>query len=289
MTRSGDRPDDVGVGDVRLVRTFRVGADGGLYPVNSATAWDDGWNTARCGRGHNHDAPDPRCRCGFYVYAHPSYVLAQAPARQMVAIVAVHGALETGTRGARAARARIEAVWLGPRVTEDLAARVRARYPTMRTYRDRDAMFADLPLDSLPGFRAPRITERGRATFRLALTVFLALVALVGSMPPSETLSNRPVAAVWLTILAGSIGVTLGGIVARSSMITFVGMTAVAWMVTGESTTTLGGVLYRVLLLTVAGRVGVIWMRATQPGRVIRDARLDAAIRRWRGRLPGST
>jgi hypothetical protein len=288
MTRDHGHSDVVGVGDVRLVRTFRVGADGGLYPVNSATAWADGWNTATCGRGHNHAAPDPRCRCGFYVYAHPSYVLAQAPARQIVAVVAVHGALETGTRGARAGRARIEAVWLGPRVTEDLAARIRARYPSVRTYRDRAAMFADLPVDTLPGFRAPRITERGRTTFRLALSIFLACGAVVGAMPTSTTVASQPLAALWLTILAGSIAVTLGGIVARSSMITFVGMTAVAWMVTGESTTTVGGVLYRALLIAVASRVGTVWMRATQPGRVIREARLDAAIRRWRGRLPGS-
>jgi hypothetical protein len=102
-------------------------------------------------------------------------------------------------------------------------------------------------------------------------------------------LSSGIPALVWLTMLAGSVAVTLGGFAARSSMITFVGMTAVAWMVTGESTTTLGGVLYRVLLLLVGGRVGLMWLRATQPGRVIRDARLDAAVRRWRGRLPGST
>ncbi|HEY3717763.1 MAG TPA: hypothetical protein VGL39_24830 [Jatrophihabitantaceae bacterium] len=287
MTRS-DHAEVIGVGDVRLVRTFRVGADGGLYPVNSATAWHDGWNTARCGRGHNHDVPDPNCRCGFYAYAHPSYVLAQAPARQLVAVVAVHGALETGTRGARAARARIEGLWLGPRVTEELAARVQARYPAVRTYRDRAAMFAALPLDTLPGFRAPRISERGRTAFRLALAVLLLVVAVVGSLPTSTTLASQPAAAVWSTVLAGSIAVTLGGILARSSMITFVGMTAVAWMATGESTTTLGGVLYRILLLVVAWRVGMVWLRATQPGRVVRDAKLDAAIRRWRGRLPGS-
>lgn len=53
------------------VRTFRVGADGGLYPVNSSTAWTEGWNTATCARGRDHAPPDPDCRCGFYVYAHP--------------------------------------------------------------------------------------------------------------------------------------------------------------------------------------------------------------------------
>jgi hypothetical protein len=256
--------------------------------VNSATAWRDGWNTARCARGHNHDAPAPNCRCGFYVYAHPPYVLAQAPAGHVVAVVGVHGALETGTRGVWAARARIEAVWLGPRVGEQLAACVRARYPSMRVYRDRDAMFADLPLDGLPGSRTPRISERGRAALRAVSAVFLALAAVIGSLLAGVIQSNPLLAGVWLAMLAGSVAVTFAGFAARSSMITFVGVTVVAWMVTGESTTTLGGVRYRALLLTVAGRIGMTWLRATQPSRVIREARLDAATHRWRGRIPGS-
>jgi hypothetical protein len=85
---------------------------------------DEGWNTATCARDRSHAPPDPGCRCGFYVYAHPSYALAQAPARQVMAVVAVHGALEAGTRGARAEKARIEAVWLGDRVSDDLAGAV---------------------------------------------------------------------------------------------------------------------------------------------------------------------
>ena len=36
----------VGVGDVRMVRTFRIGPDGELFPVNFAQAWTDGWNSA---------------------------------------------------------------------------------------------------------------------------------------------------------------------------------------------------------------------------------------------------
>jgi hypothetical protein len=76
-----DQVEIAGVGDIHMVRTFRVGADGGLYPVNSATAWIDGWNTATCGRGRSHTPPAADCRCGFYVYSHPAYVLAQAPAR----------------------------------------------------------------------------------------------------------------------------------------------------------------------------------------------------------------
>lgn len=283
--------DDIeiaGVGDIRMVRTFRVGAEGGLYPVNSSTAWTEGWNTATCARSRDHTPPDPGCRCGFYVYAHPSYALAQAPARQVMAVVAVHGALEAGTRGARAEKARIEAVWLGDRIPDDLAGAVQRLYRSVLVYRDRAAMLADLPLGTLPGFREPRISERGRGLIRVALMVFLAAVAVVGVVPTTIAVANAPRAALWLAALAGSAAVTLTGLAVRSSMVTFVGITAVAWMVTAESTTTIGGILYRCLVLLVAAWVGIVWLRAAQPGRVIREPRLDAALRRWRGQLPGS-
>ncbi|PZS24203.1 MAG: hypothetical protein DLM61_22840 [Pseudonocardiales bacterium] len=285
----GEEPSDVvGVGDIRMVRTFRVGADGGLYPVNSASAWTEGWNTATCARGRNHTPPDPSCRCDFYVYAHPSYAQAQAPARQVMAVVAVHGAMEAGSRGARAEQARVDAVWLGPRVSDDLADAVQRRYPSLLVYRDRAAMLTDLPLGSLPGFREPRISERGHGLIRVALLLFLAVVAVIGIVPTTIAIANAPRAALWLAALAGSAGITLTGLAVRSSMVTFVGITALAWMVTAESTTTLGGILYRCLVLLVAAWVGIVWLRAAQPGRVIREPRLEAALRRWRGQLPGS-
>lgn len=283
-----DSVDIAGVGDIRMVRTFRVGADGGLYPVNSATAWTTGWNTATCGRGRNHIPPDSDCRCGFYVYAHPSYALAQAPARQVMAIVAVHGALEAGTRGARAERARIEAVWLGTKVRNDLAAAVQRRYPSVLIYRDRSEMLIDLPLGTLTGFRKPRISERGRGLIRIALMLFLAVVAVIGVVPTTIATADAPRATLWLAALAGSVAITLTGLAVRSSMVTFVGITAVAWMVTAQSTTTVGGILYRCLVLLVAAWVGIVWIRTAQPGRVIREPRFDATVRRWRGQLPGS-
>jgi hypothetical protein len=213
--------DDIeiaGVGDIRMVRTFRVGADGGLYPVNSSTAWTEGWNTATCARGRDHTPPDPGCRCGFYVYAHPSYALAQAPARQVMAVVSVHGALEAGTRGARAEKARIEAVWLGDRVPDDLAGAVQQRYRSVLVCRDRAAMLADLPLGTLPGFREPRISERGRSLIRVALMVFLAVVAVVGVVPTTIAVANAPRAALWLAALAGSAAVTRHRHAVRSSL-----------------------------------------------------------------------
>ncbi len=116
--RAGNDADLIGVGAVRMVRTFRNGPGGQLYPVNSAAAWSDGWNTATCNRGHRHRPPDADCRCGFYLYCDPAYVLAQPPGRQVIAVVAVNGMMEAGTRGARVERARVEAIWLGRRVSD---------------------------------------------------------------------------------------------------------------------------------------------------------------------------
>jgi hypothetical protein len=156
----------VGVGDVRMVRTFRIGPAGQLYPVNSIDAWADGWNTARCGRGKTHAPPGPNCRCGFYLYSDPAYALAQPPARQVMAAVATHGAMEIGSRGARASRARVEALWLGPRVSDQLAQAVRERYPTVTVFRDRTAMDQLFPLTHLDGFVKPRVSERTRRRLR---------------------------------------------------------------------------------------------------------------------------
>ena len=275
----------VGIGDARMVRTFRIGCDGRLFPVNTATAWTPGWNTATCGRGRSHTPPAPGCRCGFYVYADPAYALAQAPARQVLAIIAVHGSIEAGSRGARVKEAKIEAIWLGSRVGDELAAAVQAEYPAILIYRDRTAMFADLPLTRLPGFKAPRLGEAARRWLRVYLLVFLAVTAVAGALPMHTQTASTAWAALWVSVLAGSATLTLGGIIVRSSMVTFVGITAVAWMVTAESLSTVGGVVYRCLVLLVAAWVGLMWLRAATPGRSIRDARLDSAVRRWRAHL----
>ena len=123
-----------------MVRTFRLGPAGELYPVNSIDAWVEGWNTARCGRGKTHAPPGPHCRFGFYLYIDAAYALRQPPTRQVMAVVATHGAMGIRNRGARASRARVEALWLGPRVSDRLAQAVSERYPTMMVCRDRTTM-----------------------------------------------------------------------------------------------------------------------------------------------------
>jgi hypothetical protein len=174
----------LGVGEIRMVRTFPIGPDGDLFPVNTVNAWHDGWNTAECGRGYEHTAPVSDCRCWFYLYSDPAYVLTQPPGRQVLAVCAVNGAMETGTRGARVERARIDAVWLGPRVSDHLAAAVQQRYPSVGVYRDRTAMDAQYPLTQLDSFRQPRIGERGRRRWRAVTWFFLAIVAVLGCLPP---------------------------------------------------------------------------------------------------------
>ena len=81
--------------------------------------------------------------------------------RYMLAVVAAHGELEIGSRGARARNARIEAVWFGSRVCERLAQAVRLLYPTVMTYRDWDSMLTDFPVPRIVGLPASRPGEAG--------------------------------------------------------------------------------------------------------------------------------
>src|SRR5664279_5248315 len=164
--------EPLGVGAVRAVRTFRIGHDGGLYPVNTATVWAPGWNVAACARGRAHTPPDPDCRCGFYVYFHPEYTLDQPPARQVLAVVEVRGVMEIGTRGARVPQARIVGLWLGPKVSDDLAAAVAARYRDVRLFRDRDELLRRVPLTPVEGTRGPRLSAPWLTLARRALWAY---------------------------------------------------------------------------------------------------------------------
>jgi hypothetical protein len=145
----GAPPEPAGVGEVRLVRTFRVAGDGALYAVHGPPRWVQGWNIAQ------------GCACGFYAYAHPAFTRRQPTAGQVLAVVAAQGPMEVGTRGARVGQARVEAIWFGRRVSDALAERVRWQYPTVLIYRDQAAMLGDLPLTPLETFRPPRLGTGG--------------------------------------------------------------------------------------------------------------------------------
>lgn len=286
LVQSDAQPDEefVGVGDVRMVRTFRVGADGGLYPVNSATAWAEGWNTASCLRNARHHAPEAQCRCGFYAYSDPAYVREQPPARSVLAVVAAHGTMETGTRGARVEHARIEALWFGQRVNTASADAVRRRYPSVAIYRDRREMDAAHPLTQLEYFRPPRVAEAARERLRRGMWTFLAAVTAIGCIPTAWVLSTVPGAVVWLTLIALGMATVLTGVGQRSAVLAMQGVAAVGWLVTASPATASGwaGRLTLVLMMVWVMR---IWWSAATPGRVVRASRVERFFRHLRGRI----
>jgi hypothetical protein len=291
--RAGAELDDAepvefaGVGDIRMVRTFRVGEDGGLYPVNSATAWSEGWNTATCLRNSAHHPPETQCRCGFYAYSHPAYVREQPPARNVLGVVAAHGTMEVGTRGARVEQARVEALWFGRRVSQASAAAVRRRYPSVTIYRDRAAMLAAHPLTRLEYFRAPRVGDAARDRLRVAMWTFLAVAAAVGCVPASTVVSSLPGAIVWLSLILTGLGIVATGVGQKSSVLAVQGVAALGWLLTANPATA-SGWAGRIGLVLMMGCVLRIWWCAATPGRQIRAPRIERFARRMWGRQPGT-
>lgn len=282
---SSELAEPAGVGAVRLVRTFRVAADGGLYAVHNHTCWVDGWNVATCRKGHPHTPPAEGCACGFYAYADPAYTRRQPTAGQVLAVVAAQGTMEAGTRGARIGQARIEAVWLGRRVSEDLASRVRERYPTVLVYRDRAAMFTDWPLTHLDGFRGPRLGDRWRWVGYAALAVLLACAGVVGGLGDSS--ATQEGGAAWIAIVLTALAVAVVAVFRKAQMITLAAMTAVAWMVTETSTSASAGV-FRVAVVFVDAWVVGSWWWTGRVGADPAESTAGLLARRVRAWLPGA-
>jgi hypothetical protein len=193
------------IGDVYVVRSFRVSPVGGLCPLTRPElgAWSPGWNQAACDRGRRHPAPDPNCTCGLYAYSHPDYAREQPMARSCLAIIAASGELMVGARGVRMQRARIAAVWLGPAVDEDLQARVAARYPETAVFTNKAAMLAEFPVTGVPGCRDPGVSRVLRRGSSAGVSVLLAAAVGLGGLP-------RPVVAAHPELLAAIAGLTLG-------------------------------------------------------------------------------
>lgn len=276
--------DPIGVGPVRLVRAFRVGNDGGLYAVHSPYRWEQGWNVASCRKRRGHAPPAEGCACGFYAYAHPAYARRQPSSGQVLAVVSAHGTMEAGSRGARLGLARIEAVWLGPRVREELAARVRRRYPRVLVYRDRAAMLADLPLTELDGFRRPRLPDGWRWIGYAALALLLVAAGIVGSL--SSTALTREGGPVWITVALTAVAVAVVAVFRKAQMVTLAALAAVAWLVTETSTSVVAALYRGVVVAVVAGVLGSWWWT----GRVGADpseSGLGLLVRRLRSWLPG--
>ena len=170
------------VGEIRAVRTFRVGPGGVLYPLFSAEPWRDGPNTAQC-RFAEHAAPDPDCSCGFYAYADEASAGEYAQARYVLAVVSCWGRVVAGSRGVRAEHARIDGLWVSPAVPAQLAASVRSRYRTAGFYDDRAALLHACLPTRLDGYDDSDPGRVNRARWWRALLVAVAVAA--GALPAS--------------------------------------------------------------------------------------------------------
>lgn len=281
---SPELAEPAGVGQVRLVRTFRVAADGGLYAVHNHTRWTDGWNVATCRKGRPHTPPAEGCACGFYAYADPAYTRRQPTAGQVLAVVAAQGTMEAGTRGARIGQARIEALWLGRRVSDELARRVRDTYPTVLVYRDRDAMFTDFPLTELARFHRPRLGARWRWAGYAALAALVTAAAIIGGL--SGAAATQEGSAAWIAVVLTALAVAVVAVFRKAQMITLTALTAVAWMVTETSTSAAAGV-YRAAIVVVDAWVLGSWWWTGRVGADPAESTAALVVRRLRSWLPG--
>lgn len=190
--RGAGESETFAVGEVRAIRTFRLGRDDGLYPLYTALAWRPGGNTAACKRGRGHVAPDPDCRCGFYAYGDPAWTVAQPPGgaspggRRAVGLTG-----GSDPRGAGRARTAAGPLAAPPRPGPPRTA-VRARSPDVEVLRDRDALLQRHPLTALEGYRGPRLAGHARRVIGRLLAVLAALVGLVGCLPAAQLIVSAP-------------------------------------------------------------------------------------------------
>jgi hypothetical protein len=194
------------VGEIRALRTFRIGPDARLYPLFGTEHWADGTNTARCrvvDNGRRSDAEhrvvDPACTCGFYAYADEPAASEYPHARHVLAVVACWGRVVAGTRGVRSEHARVEAIWMSDAVPADLAASVAENYPTMRTYSDRAAMLAAHPPTPVDCYELQ--TPRDRTRTRIAVAVAIVGVLILGVLPWRWLTRHPEALALWSATL----------------------------------------------------------------------------------------
>jgi hypothetical protein len=175
------------VGEIVGLRTFRIDESGVLLSLYSDAAWYDGANTATCSPpagGHHpggpHSVPGDDCECGFYAYGSTAAAAQNRNMRHVQAVVSCWGGVVAGTRGFRAAHARIDALWVSPAAPAWLRRRVAGRYPSARMYLDSAAMLAEHPLTSLPCYR---LTGRRRFLPAAAATLVGSALLALGVLP----------------------------------------------------------------------------------------------------------
>lgn len=224
------------VGEIRAVRSFRIGADGTLYPLFSDQAWVDGSNHARCRvvtDDPEHETPDPECTCGFYAYASARAADEYPHARHVLAVVACWGRVIAGSRGVRAEYARIEGIWMSPKVPDYLRQAVAVRYPSASVRGDVDELLHDHEPSALTCYdpQPPR-ERRGR---RLATRIAVAVALVSGILPQQWLGGTRSAYAIWtaevlaLVVAAIVVRVRHGDAVARRRALVL--GTAALWVV----------------------------------------------------------
>jgi hypothetical protein len=240
------------IGEIRALRTFRIGPGGFLYPLFSDQPWTDGANTARCyvaelqAGVEPHETPQPGCSCGYYAYASEGAAAENAHAQHVLAVVAGWGKVIAGTRGIRAEHARIEALWMSPEVPGELAAAVATSYPSTETYVDRTVMLAEHPPTPLDCYEPEPVPASGAKRVGLRVAILSALA--VGSAFEVWTWKHQDLWLVWVAELC-----------------LFVGIVALLWSSRGRARSRGAAFLYAGitvwLIAPAAGVAGVLLLR----------------------------
>ena len=189
------------VGEIRALRTFRIGRDGRLYPLFSDDRWSAGVNTARCrNQGTGSDEPqhlvvEPGCTCGFYAYGDEQAAAEYLHSRHVLAVVACWGRVVAGTRGLRSQYARVEAIWMSPTVPADLAAKVADQYPSTARYTDKAEMLTEHPPTRIDCYET--VSPRDRARNRMGTRAALAAALILGLLPWHWLTGNSDAFILW--------------------------------------------------------------------------------------------
>ena len=206
-------PSEPLVGEIRAVRTFRLGAGGRLFPLFDDTAWSAGTTTARCRftpDDASHVAPETGCSCGLYAGATPADTAQYPHAAHVLAVVALWGGVVVGTPGVRAQYGRVEALWLSDAVPHALARQAAAAYPGTAVFADREVMVREHPPSVLPDYEPAQAPGRGRRRRRV-LGAALLVTALVVAVVAGAVGSGAGAAVAALAMLTGVVEVAALG------------------------------------------------------------------------------
>ncbi len=274
------------VGEVRALRTFRVGPHGRLFPLFNDHAWAEAHNTAQCvlprsaGDLAPHRPPEQDCSCGFYGYGTEAAALDYPHSRHVLAVVACWGKIITGTRGIRAEHARLEAIWMSSTVPADLVDEVGIRYPGVPVWANKERMLHHHPVSVLDSYEPQAAPPPRRRTVGSRLAVGAALLL---SLPPASWLgSTWAVVLMWalpfgLVLLAARLtgGGQQGLAVKRRGLLIFA---ATIWLL-APLAGVLGWLLLRMPMVDVAVLIALQRLFEVREGR-----RFPARI--GHGRLP---